>query len=283
VGVEIRGDDRAGSHLRRLRVVGTPLDSRRYAEEIPDFARQSAFFSAKVTDLVALERMKDKLREAMSLPPDKAFASRAAFVADMRLASGAAEGDTDSLRDIDSGRRLGLIYDMQTTSAFERAKAEAESLDPALLDAWPAQELVRARRSAHQRDWRARWTAAGGRFVGGRMIALKHDPVWSRISRFGEPWPPFDYGSGMDTRDISRREAIALRLIDEKWRFPRDQKPWASHLHKAHASAKSLSPEALHTLKTLFPQSISVKGGQTIVFDPLRAHNEETNGHFNHE
>ena len=45
------------------------------------------------------------------------------------------------------------------------------------------------------------------------MIALKDAPVWQAISAFGTPWPPFDYQSGMDLRDISRPEAQRLGLI----------------------------------------------------------------------
>jgi hypothetical protein len=46
------------------------------------------------------------------------------------------------------------------------------------------------------------------------MIARKNDPIWEKISRFGEPYPPFDYNSGMWTRDISRAEAMELGVID---------------------------------------------------------------------
>jgi len=63
------------------------------------------------------------------------------------------------------------------------------------------------------RDWPMRWEAAGGQFTNGRMAALKTDPIWAAISRFGDPFPPFDYGSGMGLRDIDREEAEALGLI----------------------------------------------------------------------
>ena len=38
------------------------------------------------------------------------------------------------------------------------------------------------------------------------MVALKEDPVWTRISRFGQPWPPFDFNSGMGVEDVSHDE-----------------------------------------------------------------------------
>ncbi len=45
------------------------------------------------------------------------------------------------------------------------------------------------------------------------MIALKSDAVWTNLSRFGRPYPPFDYGSGMGVEDVDRDEAIELGLL----------------------------------------------------------------------
>ena len=45
------------------------------------------------------------------------------------------------------------------------------------------------------------------------MIALKNDPVWTALSRFGRPWPPFDYDSGMGIADIDRETAETLGLL----------------------------------------------------------------------
>ena len=59
----------------------------------------------------------------------------------------------------------------------------------------------------------ARWAAAGGTFFGGRMIALKTDPIWREINRFGVDYPPFDFNSGMDVVDVDRDEAEAIGLL----------------------------------------------------------------------
>jgi hypothetical protein len=92
---------------------------------------------------------------------------------------------------------------------------------PAILDVYPAQELVRIEDRKEPRDWPERWAAAGGTFYPGpsdypegRMIALKDDPIWREISAFDLPYPPFDYNSGMDVEDIDRDEAESLGLID---------------------------------------------------------------------
>ena len=45
------------------------------------------------------------------------------------------------------------------------------------------------------------------------MIALINDPIWEAISRFGLPYPPFDFNSGMGVAGVSRSDAIKLGVI----------------------------------------------------------------------
>ena len=85
--------------------------------------------------------------------------------------------------------------------------------DPNTLDAFPCQELIRVEDRLAPRDWISRWTAAGGQIFDGRMIARIGDPIWIAISRFGKPWPPFDFGSGMGIESVGRDEAEALGVI----------------------------------------------------------------------
>jgi len=91
-----------------------------------------------------------------------------------------------------------------------------QGIDPEVLDAYPAWELVKAKDGEEPCYWKARWVESGGRMYNGRMIALKNDPIWSRISAFGHPHPPFVFKSGMDMIDISRIKAVELKLTD--WR-----------------------------------------------------------------
>lgn len=63
--------------------------------------------------------------------------------------------------------------------------------------------------------WDVRWQGAGGRLYHGRMVAIKDDPIWIKISAFGNPFPPFDFGSGMGVRNISRKEALELGVLTE--------------------------------------------------------------------
>ena len=110
--------------------------------------------------------------------------------------------------------QLDLIHETNVRQARGYAQYMEATTDGALA-AFPAQELVRVRDRKMPRDWSGRWTAAGGRLYGGRMVALKTDPVWTKISRFGTPYPPFDFNSGMGVEDVGRAEAIALGVIKE--------------------------------------------------------------------
>lgn len=131
------------------------------------------------------------------------------------------EGKARTIQDLRSDVRLNLIIRMQVGLMFgygQWRQGQAQSV----LDAYPCQELFRAYPRKEPRDWPARWVAAGGMFFEGssaypegRMIAMKNTNIWTAISAFGLPYPPFDFNSGMDIRDISREESIRLGIIRE--------------------------------------------------------------------
>lgn len=107
--------------------------------------------------------------------------------------------------------RTGTVID--TAKGLFRGRAHYEGgRTCGGLAAFPAQELIRICDSKVQRNWTSLWSERGGKIYHGRMAALKDDPIWTRISRFGTPWPPFDFGSGMATRDIGYDEAVKLGL-----------------------------------------------------------------------
>lgn len=116
-------------------------------------------------------------------------------------------------------QRINLQLEQNTKSA-QGFGQHVQGTAPGVIDAFPAQELYRAEDREEPRDWEQRWQDAGGTIYGGRMIAMKADPVWEKISAFGVAWPPYDYGSGMWVRDIDREEAVALGLMQESDQVP---------------------------------------------------------------
>ena len=177
---------------------------------IPAELRERAMFSAGVTNAEHLQGFSDQVDELLAGRTDRATARTA--LKRMLGSLGATVDETD-LTDLRSDSRLNLILDTNLQQA-QGYGHWAQGQDPAVLDQWPAQELVRIRDSEQPRDWPARWAEAGGTFYDGRMIALKNDPIWTKISRFGTPYPPFDFNSGMDVQDVDRDTAIAAGLID---------------------------------------------------------------------
>ncbi|MBI5770831.1 MAG: hypothetical protein HZA93_23845 [Verrucomicrobia bacterium] len=193
-------------------------------DTIPAELRERAMFSAGVTNTELLQRIDDSINDLVSGQVDRATKRAGLKQLVARLDLGAkADDERGTLTDLGSDRRLNLILDTNLQQA-QGYGHWMQGQDAAVLDQWPAQELVRVIDSREKRDWAARWAAAGGQFFDGRMVALKNDPLWSRLSRFGTPYPPFDFNSGMDVQDIDRGEAEDLGLIDRDTElFPQDR------------------------------------------------------------
>jgi hypothetical protein len=134
-----------------------------------------------------------------------------------------------TLQDLSSDARLDLIIRTNTEMAQGYGDWK-QGQDPAILDMWPAQELVRVETRQEKRDWLRRWLNAGGKLYNGRMMALKNDPIWTAISAFGQPYPPFDFNSGMGVRDIERDEAVSLGLIDRDTQIAPHERPFNAEL-----------------------------------------------------
>jgi hypothetical protein len=190
--------------------------------------RERALFSARVTNAEYLQEIDDVLQRYINGDTDLATARLDLQQKLRQLGYEAFPGDEGTITDFSSDERINLVLD---TNA-EMAAGYGEWLQgqsPAILDQWPAQEIYRAFGRMHPREWETRWTEAAASSESDYVItkfdehnfqavALKNDPVWNAISRFGNPYPPFDFNSGMDVRDVTRDKAMQLGLID------RDQK-----------------------------------------------------------
>ena len=248
-------------------------------ERVPLALRERAQFSAGVESVRVLQTIQDRIqgqiqqqREQLGGGKEATF-DRSSFIDALReiaIDEGLTPADPDkrgTIEDITSVPRLGLIYDTQIAQAQGYARWKLDQSEGALL-LWPAQEFTRVEDRAEPRtDWPKRFAEAA-QAVGddgalrvqretGRMIGLKNSPLWAALSRFGTPWPPFDFGSGMGFEDIDREEAVALGLLGEKEIIEGAEKDFNDGLQ---ASAKGLSPELLDKLKEQFGKQIRVEG-----------------------
>ncbi len=137
--------------------------------------------------------------------------------------------EAGTLKDLSSDARLGLVVKTNVELAqgfghFIRAN------DPDVLDAFPAQELIRFTPHAKQRDWPGRWrtaAAASGdtdaiRILNetGRMIARTDSPIWDSLGSsdlfpdgLDNPYPPFAFNSGMGVAAVDFDTAEKLGLV----------------------------------------------------------------------
>jgi len=266
-------------------------------ERLPVEIRERAFFSATVENERILAEMQRRILQRVQLVREQlangesVTMDRGRFIAEMqdeldRLGYRPDPEKAGGLQDVSSAGRLGLIWDMQLAQAQGYAKWKTGQ-DKDLLKAAPAQELIRVESRRERRLWPTIWAAAGGKFYGepgpdypgapGRMIALKTDPIWTAISRFGTPWPPFDWGSGMGLRNVRRREALELGVIK---RDDKAQQPLSTPLNSGlGASVKGLPDSSRERFRDAFGDAIRFDG-DTISYerqpDPSDERSQET-------
>ncbi|MGN0854302.1 MAG: hypothetical protein ACI4R9_02140 [Kiritimatiellia bacterium] len=130
----------------------------------------------------------------------------------------------------------------------------------ALPDTDDAQELVRIEQREVPRDWRGKWVSKGGMLYQGRMIALKGDPIWTAISRFGQPYPPFDFNSGMGVDDVSYDEAVELGVIRADYQPP-EKSPLKAFNEGLEAEMKVGNGTLLGKLREAFGDQIRNDNG----------------------
>ncbi len=203
-------------------------------EQLGAQLKRYAFFSARVQNVPFLQRASDLITRMVN--PQAAGGAPGTYMDSARFSEELGRflrsigylpepGNEGTLQDLSSDARLTLIADMNVAKAQNLGQA-LQANSRTALDAFPANELYRAGNfySQKQRNWPLKWRDAGGRFFGGgRMIAAVDDPIWTRtideggFNRFGDPYPPFDYNSGMRTKPVSRAEAIELGVIEESF------------------------------------------------------------------
>lgn len=139
------------------------------------------------------------------------------------------EGKGGTLQDLSSDRRLSLVVKTNVELA-QGAGHFIQSQDKDVIEAFPAQELVRFEARNKQRDWPERWRRAAD-YSGDddaarvldehdRMIARKDSPIWDALGSsdlfddaLDNPYPPFAFNSGMWVVDVDFETAEKFGLV----------------------------------------------------------------------
>lgn len=204
----------AAEKILQKALAASSIDSREW-NAVQAGLRDRAFFSSTVASVRFLHAARE-----MAAAQAAGGMSESEIRRDLRRLLAGENYDpgdkANTIQDLRTRLRLDLIIKTNVQQARGYIH-HLEATAPGAVAAFPAQELVRRRRREIPRNWHERWREAGGRlYPGGRMIALKDDPVWTAISRFGTPYPPFDFNSGMGVRDIPRSEAVSLGIITDR-------------------------------------------------------------------
>jgi hypothetical protein len=223
-----------------------------------------------------LKTIQDRLERQLRVEQEKlasgkvATFDRSSFIDAVRgIAREEGLGDgTGTITDITSIPRLGMVYDMQIAQSGGFAQWKLDQEEGALL-LYPAAEFARVEDREEPRiDWPERWARAclsagdGGALrvlqETGRMVALRSSRVWVRLSRFGTPWPPYDFGSGMGQEDVTRDEAVELGLMQPNEAVPPGVEDFNADLE---ASVRGLGPELQELLREGFGDQVVIEEG----------------------
>ena len=226
------------SRIRRQTTLPTSAGTYGIAQ-LPADIRERSFFSARVMHAQTLQRAKALLDTAIAggksdsdgnyIPGS--YMDLPTFRLKMKeyldsISYQPAEGQEGTLKDLTSDPRLEVIYKTNVEMA-QGYGTWIQQQDPDSLDAYPAQELYRLEDRNQRRPWGSIWNSAiqsigsantsaipvSDAYANAGMFALVNDPIWTAISRFGLPYPPYDFNSGMWVRDISRLQAEDLGLL----------------------------------------------------------------------
>ena len=223
--------------------------------------KDRAFWVSRCGALDFVDTCQKKISDMLSFATSEsgAITSRAEVVSAIMQEAKRSGLDTGSASITNHGSvaRANVIIDTNAGLAAGYVQAVTANTYGARL-AFPAQELVRIEDRKARRLWPNIWKAHGGKlYPGGRMIALKDDPIWLAISRFGTPYPPFDYNSGMGLEDVSFDEAVKLGVITQDYQ-PDEESPIKNFNDRVEASMSMSGPEDknFEKLKDIFGEQI---------------------------
>lgn len=238
-------------------------------EAVPVELVERAQFSAGVESVRVVAAIQEKLMARVAQAREQlangkqAFVDRSSFIGDLRRIAqeeGLDDG-TQSLLNIASRRRLGLIYDFQMDSAagYARSKTDTDADMMAVIPAWRLARVADRDQPRPDGFWQERWASAGERTgwdgaIRFPAIAWKTSRIWAALSRFGTPWPPFDFGSGIGVEDVEIAEAEAAGLRAPA--APQDAKPFNGGLEAA------ADPDMARFLERVFGDQVKIEDGR---------------------
>ena len=265
----------AARFLSSRKAVATALTANEIAGHVPQALRDASVFSART---IWAEHVSETQRDIAESLDGRLGPAEIRTRMKLRLARLGYRPDPeqrDGLQDLSSDMRTNLIISMQESRARGYAAWRSHQRE-AILKVWPADELFRAEARKVPRHWRKRWhearldlgegntTATYAATDRGPFVALKNDPVWTHpsVNRFGEPWTPFDFNSGMRLRNVTASKARELGVLKGK----DSPAPRRDPLRQVQSSSTlGMSPEVVRAWAGSFGDRARVTDGRVAV------------------
>jgi hypothetical protein len=191
--------------------------------DIPREIRERAFFMSRVTDAEILQRFRDGADDVISGRKGTEAVEKELWFYLREVGYKPAEGKAGGLEDLSSAVRIRTVLD--TNLAMARGHAQWVKKQT-LIDVYPFQRLVRISQRDEKRNWPAIWAQAmeelgdateaimtgepdplaGDPLDTVVCLAPLNDPIWIAISVFEQPYPPYDWGSGVGVTAADRAE-----------------------------------------------------------------------------
>lgn len=205
-------------YIRKKKACGLALTSAQADAMSREFREASAWIVGEVSAEVvgayysaAADISAGKLTPAEARRKVRALLDMAGYKADP---SGGMYRD---LRDGTARQKLILDTNIKKAAGYAWYETVKGSL------AYPAQRLVRMGSRQQPRDWSGRWKTAYSSLSAEEKakarpdmwVALTDCGIWARLSRWGDPYPPYDYASGMDVEPVDYDTAKALGLLPD--------------------------------------------------------------------
>ncbi len=178
--------------------------------------RERAFFMAGVQEANILQLFRDAAAAVADgrMSPSEARVTVRRGLSSMGYSPQAAGVAPGSIHDLSSYRRIMLALETN----FSMARGWMQHLQYRTDPNVGGLELFRLFPRKVPRNWALRWAEAAeqvnwqGVATGAPFIATLDSPIWCALSRFGTPYPPFDFNSGMSTRPVDNRRCRELGL-----------------------------------------------------------------------
>jgi len=231
----------AFAELARKRNVPSDLLSADWAT-VDGWLKERAFFMSGVKDAEILQQFRREAERVARGESGGTEAMNRLWLFLERVGYQPPPGQAGTIKDLSTWKRMSVVLDTNVAMARGYGMwARAQSS----LRAFPAWRLTRIAARKKPRDWDARWAKAYAltSSVPGALlepkVALINHPIWMALSVFGNPYPPYDWNSGMGVVPVKRSESKALGLLDD----PRTRPMWESSLLKSPNATTQLTPD----------------------------------------